>query len=110
MEREAATWRHRLIMGAVFALPVATLSMGGMLPGLEDIMRGPLVVGALPLGWIVQAILAAVVQVRGARSGWAHMGPVRCFGGLLSSSQVECHQAWRASVGGRWLWGHCRWA
>jgi hypothetical protein len=76
MEREAATWRHRLILGTVFALPVATLSMGGMLPGLEGIMRGPLVVGALPLGWIVQAILAAFVQVRGALavSGWAHKG------------------------------------
>jgi len=63
MEREAATWRHRLLMGTVFALPVAVLSMGGMLPGLESIMRGPLVVRALPLGWIVQALLAAVVQV-----------------------------------------------
>lgn len=63
MEREAATWRRRLLMGTVFALPVAVLSMGGMLPGLESIMRGPLVVGALPLGWIVQAVLAAVVQV-----------------------------------------------
>lgn len=79
MERDAATWRHRLIMGAVFALPVATLSMGGMLPGLEDIMRGPLVVGALPLGWIVQAILAAVVQVCGAHSGWAYEGLVGCL-------------------------------
>lgn len=65
MERDAATWRHRLISGTVFALPVAILSMGGMLPGLENIMRGPLVVGALPLGWLVQAVLAAVVQVRG---------------------------------------------
>lgn len=63
MEREAATWRHRLVLGSAFALPVAVLSMGGMLPGLESIMRGPLVVGALPLGWIVQAVLAAVVQV-----------------------------------------------
>lgn len=64
MEKEAATWRRRLVLGTIFALPVAILSMGGMLPGLEDIMRGPLVVGALPLGWIVQAVLAAVVQVR----------------------------------------------
>lgn len=65
MERHAATWRHRLVFGSIFALPVVILSMGGMLPGLEDIMRGPLVVGALPLGWLVQAVLAAVVQVRG---------------------------------------------
>lgn len=63
IEREAATWRHRLVMGTAFALPVAILSMGGMLPGLESVMRGPLVIGALPLGWIVQAVLAAVVQV-----------------------------------------------
>lgn len=63
MEREAATWHHRLVTGTIFALPVAILSMGGMLPGLEDTMRGPLVVGSLPLGWIVQAVLAALVQV-----------------------------------------------
>lgn len=63
MEREATTWRRRLVLGTAFALPVAVLSMGGMLPGLESIMRGPVVVGDLPVGWIVQAVLAAVVQV-----------------------------------------------
>jgi hypothetical protein len=63
MEREAATWQRRLVTGTAFALPVAILSMGGMLPGLEGIMRGPVLVGALPLGWVVQALLAAVVQV-----------------------------------------------
>jgi hypothetical protein len=68
MEREAATWRRRLVTGTAFALPVAILSMGGMLPGLEGIMRGPLLVGALPLGWVVQALLAAVVQVGFLRS------------------------------------------
>lgn len=64
MEREARTWRQRLLVGSVFALPVAVVSMAGMLPGLEDWGRGPAVVGGLPLSWCLQAVLAAVVQVR----------------------------------------------
>jgi hypothetical protein len=64
MEKEAAVWRSRLLLGTLLAAPVAVLSMGSMLPGLESRFRGPLVLGGLPLGWIVQALLASFVQVR----------------------------------------------
>lgn len=63
MEREAAVWRSRLLLGSFFAVPVAVLSMGGMLPGLQDWFRGPVLLGGLPLGWVVQAVLATAVQV-----------------------------------------------
>jgi hypothetical protein len=53
--------------------------MGGMLPRLEDVMTGPVVINALPLGWIVQAVLAAVVQVRrGVESSQRCQG--HCYG------------------------------
>jgi hypothetical protein len=63
MDKEARFWRQRLLVGGAFALPVAVVSMGSMLPGLESWGRGPLVLGAMPLMWVVQAVFAAVVQV-----------------------------------------------
>lgn len=64
MEKEARIWRKRLLLGTTFALPVAISSMGGMLPGLGWLGEGPLVIGSLPLMWVIQALLATVVQVR----------------------------------------------
>lgn len=65
MELEARLWRKRLLLGSVFALPVALVGMSSMLPGLgmEWWERGPKVVGGLPYIWLAEAILAAVVQV-----------------------------------------------
>jgi hypothetical protein len=69
MEREARVWRNRLMLGSVFALPVALVGMSSMLPGLgmQWWERGPKIVGGLPLVWVVEAVLAAVVQVRHRR-------------------------------------------
>jgi hypothetical protein len=66
MEREARIWRNRLLLGSIFALPVAVVGMSSMLPGLgmQWWERGPKIVGGLPLMWVVEAVLAAVVQVR----------------------------------------------
>jgi hypothetical protein len=67
MEREARIWRNRLLLGSVFALPVAVVGMSSMLPGLgmQWWEQGPKIVGGLPLMWVVEAVLAAVVQVSG---------------------------------------------
>eukprot|EP00879_Flechtneria_rotunda_P008205 GHRR01008597.1.p1 GENE.GHRR01008597.1~~GHRR01008597.1.p1 ORF type:complete len:1246 (+),score=514.64 GHRR01008597.1:1407-5144(+) len=63
MEREARMWRHRLLVGSMFALPVALVSMASMLPGLEWLGQGPKLVGSLSVTWVLEAVLATVVQV-----------------------------------------------
>lgn len=63
LDKEARVWWRRLLIGGAFALPVAVVSMGSMLPGLDSWGRGPVVLGSMPLLWVVQAVLAAVVQV-----------------------------------------------
>uniref|UniRef100_A0A383VTJ1 P-type Cu(+) transporter n=1 Tax=Tetradesmus obliquus TaxID=3088 RepID=A0A383VTJ1_TETOB len=93
MEREARLWRKRLLLGSVFALPVALVGMSSMLPGLgmEWWERGPKVVGGLPYIWLAEAILAAVVQVlvgapfyrqawHGLKYGSANMGLLVALG------------------------------
>ncbi|KAF6252600.1 heavy metal P-type ATPase [Scenedesmus sp. NREL 46B-D3] len=93
MEREARVWRNRLLLGSVLALPVALVGMSSMLPGLGMAWwaRGPKVVGGLPLVWVVEALLAAAVQVlvggpfyrqawHGLKYGSANMGLLVALG------------------------------
>lgn len=99
MRREAAVWRSRLLVGGAFALPVAVLAMGSMLPGLEGWGRGPDLVGALPLGWVVQALLAAVVQVRRGTRAHARVLTRGNRGRMLALTRIAC-RAQQVIVGG----------
>lgn len=66
MAKEASIWRTRLLVGTVFAAPVAASSMASMIPGFSWLGEGPVLVGGLPLVWLLQALLATVVQVGGS--------------------------------------------
>lgn len=61
LAREAGAWRWRLLLSVLCAVPVAILSMLPMIPALSN-WEHPKVVGGLPMTWLVQLVLASVVQ------------------------------------------------